>query len=118
MKQFLLLLHEDIEKMKTLSPKDMGELAKAHMAWAGSLSESGHLLGGDGLHEKSVLISGQNSIVKDGSFLESKELIGGYYVLQAENLDTAIEISKACPCHLWGGTTKIRPIMDMDEYEQ
>lgn len=118
MKKFLLLLHEDIEQMKTLSPKEMGELTKAHMNWATNLAESGHLISGDGLNEKGVLISGKDSVIKDGPYMESKELIGGYYLLQADNMDTVLELARDCPCHIWGGTTEIRPIMEMEEYEQ
>ena len=118
MKKFLLLLHEDIEKMSNLSPKEMEELGNSHMAWANKLAESGHLISGDGLHENGVLISGKDCIVKDGPYLESKELIGGYYLLQADDIKTIVEIAKECPCHIWGGTTEIRPIMDMDEYDQ
>lgn len=115
MKKYLLLLHEDIEKMQALSPKEMEELIQAHMAWAEKLGESGHLLSGDGLEEKSVQITGNDCIVKDGTFLESKEMIGGYYLLQAEDVATVIELAKGCPCHLWGGTTEIRPIMEYEE---
>ena len=118
MKKFLLLLHEDIEQMNELSPKEMGELAKAHMAWANKLAEAGQLISGDGLNENGVLIKGKDCIIKDGPYLESKELIGGYYLIEAESLDAMVEIAKDCPCHLWGGTTEIRPIMEMDEYEQ
>jgi hypothetical protein len=117
MKKFLLLLHEDIEKMKALSPKEMGDLAKAHMDWATKLAESGCLISGDGLQEKGVRIVGKECVIKDGPYLESKELIGGYYLLQADDLDAIVRIAKECPCHLWGGTTEIRPIMEMDEYE-
>ena len=56
MKQFLLLLHEDAEKMSNLSPKEMEELANAHMAWAKELAKSGHLILGDGLQKKGILI--------------------------------------------------------------
>ena len=118
MKKFLLLLHEDIEKMSSLSPLEMEELGNAHFAWANKLAESGHLISGDGLHEDGVLIAGKDSVVKDGPYLESKEVIGGYYLLQATNLNTIVEIAKECPCHLWGGTTEIRPVMDMEEYGQ
>ncbi|MCX2681735.1 YciI family protein [Galbibacter sp. EGI 63066] len=114
MKKYLLLLHEDISKMQKLSPKEMEELIGAHMAWANQLAESGHMISGDGLEENSVQISGKDCVVKDGTFIESKEMIGGYYLLQAKDLDSIIDIAKACPCHLWGGTTEIRPIM---EYE-
>lgn len=115
MKKYLLLLHEDIEKMQKLSPKEMEELMKAHMAWAEKLGESGHLISGEGLEEKSVEISGEDSVVKDGTFLESKEMIGGYYLLQAQDLASVIKLAKACPCHLWGGRTEIRPIMEYDD---
>lgn len=117
MKQFLLLLHEDIQKMSELSPKEMQEIANAHMNWANKLAEAGHLISGDGLHEKRVLITGKNSVVKDGPYLESKEIIGGYYLLQADDLRTVVELAKECPTHLFGGTTEIRPIMEMEVYE-
>jgi hypothetical protein len=117
MKKFLLLLHEDIEKMGALSPKEMEELGNSHIAWANKLAEAGHLISGDSLHENGVLISGKDGVIKDGPFLESKELIGGYYLLKANDLDTIVEIAKTCPCHLWGGTTEIRPIMNMEDYD-
>ena len=115
MKKFLLLLHEDMEQLQKLSPKEMQELVAAHMAWTSELAESGHLISGEGLEEKSVQITGKDCVVKDGTFLESKEMIGGFYFLQAKDLDEIIELSKACPCHLWGGTTEIRPIMEYEE---
>ncbi len=114
MKKYLLLLHDDIEQMQKLSPKEMEELANAHMAWAEKLAESGYLISGEGLEEKSLHISGKDCVVKDGTFLEAKEMVGGYYLLQVEDLSTVIALAKGCPCHLWGGTTEIRPIM---EYE-
>lgn len=118
MKQFLLLLHEDLEKIGNLSPKEMEALAHEHMTWAQKLAESGYFISGDGLQEKGILISGKDSIIKDGPYLESKEIIGGYYLLQAENMETIVELAKDCPCHIWGGTTEIRQIMEMEEYEQ
>ena len=118
MKKFLLLLHEDMEKMRALSPKEMGDLVNAHMAWATQLAESGHMISGDGLQEKGIRITGKDCVIKDGLYLESKEMIGGYYLLQAKDLDAVTQIAKACPCHLWGGTTEIRPIMEMDDYDQ
>ncbi len=117
MKQFLLLLHEDIQKMSELSSKEMQEIANAHMNWANKLAAAGHLVSGDGLHEKGVLITGKDSVVKDGPYLESKEIIGGYYLLQADDLQSVVELAKECPTHLFGGTTEIRPIMEMEDYE-
>jgi hypothetical protein len=116
MKQFLLLLHEDMQQMSALSPKEMEELANAHMQWANQLAEAGHLIAGDGLKETSVYITGKESVVKDGPYLETKEIIGGYYLLQADDLQEVIGLAKQCPTHQYGGTTEIRPIMDMEAY--
>ena len=115
MKKFLILLHEDIESLQSLSPKEMEKLVKAHMDWATQLGQEERLISGDGLEETGQLISGKDSVVKDGPYLESKEMIGGYYLIQANDLREATEIAKGCPCHHWGGTTEVRPIMD---YEQ
>ncbi|MEM9887165.1 MAG: YciI family protein [Bacteroidota bacterium] len=115
MKKYLLLLHEDAEQLKNLSPKEMETLVGAHMAWAEKLGTTGHLIAGEALAEKGVQITGKESIVKDGTFLEVKEMIGGFYYLQAENLEQAIELAKGCPCHVWGGRTEIRPIMEYEE---
>lgn len=116
MKKFLLLLHEDLEKMSELSPKEMGDLVQAHTQWASEPAESGHLISGDGLSENGVRITGKDSVIKDGPYMEAKEIIGGYYLLAADDLDAVVEIAKSCPCHLWGGTTEIRPIMEMEDY--
>ncbi len=114
MNKYLLLLHEQVEIMQKLSPKEMEELINAHMEWAQKLADQGQLVSGDGLQDTKILITGKNSIVQDSTYLEVKEMIGGYYLIEAENLETAIEIAKNCPCHLWGGTTQLRPIMNYE----
>ena len=100
--------------MSKLSPKEMEELVSAHLNWATKLGQSGKMLSGEGLQETGKQIIGKDCIIKDGPFMESKEMIGGYYLLQAENMDAVIAIAKECPCHLWGGTTEIRPIATYD----
>jgi len=114
MKKYLLLLREDIATMKNFSPKEMEELTNAHMAWAEKLAEKNLMISGDGLEPKGTQIVGADCIVKDGTFLESKEMIGGYYLIQATDFEHAVSIAKECPCHLWGGTTEVRPIMDYE----
>ncbi|MEE9430629.1 MAG: YciI family protein [Melioribacteraceae bacterium] len=115
MKKFLLLLHENIKVLENLPPKEMEKLINAHIAWATKLGEKGHFVSGDGLQDSATMISGKDCVIKDGPYVESKEMIGGYYLLQAKDLDAIIELAKDCPCHLWGGTTEIRPIADYEE---
>ncbi len=114
MKKFILLLHEDIEELGKLSPKDMEALVGSHVAWAQMLAEKGLLVSGDGLEEGGTQIVGKNATIKDGPYIESKEMIGGYYLLQAENLEQVMKVALTCPCHLHGGTTEVRAIMDYE----
>jgi len=114
MKKFILLLHDELEKEKGYSPEEMQKLIKEHMSWVEKLSKEGTFLGGEGLVPDGKVITGKESIIKDGPYMESKEIIGGYYLLQANSLEEATKIAKECPCHFWGGVTEVRPIM---EYE-
>lgn len=118
MKKFLLILHEDIEKMGNLSPKEMEALVNAHVSWSAKLEQSDNLIDGNGLNETGVRLTGKEGVVKDGPYVESREMIGGYYLIQAETMDQAVQLAKECPCHIWGGTTEIRPLMEMEDYEQ
>lgn len=112
MKQYLLLLYDNVETLPQMSPEEMQHLVQAHMQWSQKLAEQGVLRGGDGLEETGAYIKGKNALVTDGPFIETKEMIGGYYLIQAESLEQAVAIAQECPCHLWGGTTEVRPIMD------
>ncbi|MDG3583587.1 YciI family protein [Galbibacter pacificus] len=114
MKKFLLLLHEDMQTMEKLSPKEMEELINAHFAWVEKLKSDGNFISGDGLESTATFIMGKECIIKDGPFLETKEIIGGYYLLQAASKKEMLAIAMECPGHLWGGTTEIRPIADYE----
>ena len=117
MKNFILLLHENAEEVKGYSPEKMQELVEGHMKWAQQLQEAGHMLGGAGLGTEGVRIVGKNALIKDGPYIESKELIGGYYIIAARDFEHATEIAQGCPCHKWGGTTEIRYQMNPDDYQ-
>lgn len=114
MQKFILLLHENIEQSEKLSTSQMEELVAEHMAWAKSLENRGMLRGGDGLDYSGKLIQGKECIINDGPYIETKEMIGGYYLIEAKDMEEAVNIAKECPCHLWGGTTEVRPIMNYE----
>lgn len=116
MKQFQLLLHEDAQQLIALSADEMQELTQAHVNWAETLNEKGHLIAGDGLQEKSICITGKDAMVEIDKHMDSNLNIGGYYLLQADNLEVIIELAQSCPTHFYGGTTIIRPVMDMEDY--
>ena len=98
------------------SPEDEAAIYEKIGAWWGELSASGKIVGGNQLEgpetAKTVRISGEKVTVTDGPFLESKEVIGGYGVLECDTLDEAIAIAKT-----WPGTTsflEVRPTVFRD----
>lgn len=115
MKKFILLLHEDAERLESLSPKDMEQMVQDHFAYAKSLQEKGCMLSGDGLDPAGKQISTDEMVIKDGPYVESKFMLGGYYLINAPDMDAALELARSCPCHHWGGTTEVRAIMDYDQ---
>lgn len=108
-------MHENVEVLNSLSEKEFGELFNAHSVWADKLGKEGYLISGDGLDDSGVVIEGKNQSVKKEPFVNQGNMIGGYYLLKADSIDAIVEIAKSCPCHLWGGTTEIRPIMIYDQ---
>ena len=80
------------------------------------LQQAGVLRGGDALHFTTAATTvrgpGSSAIVTDGPFAETKEALGGYYLIDAPSLDEAIEWAKKCPGAAYGAV-EVRPLMDM-----
>lgn len=110
MKNFMLLLREDIEETQKLPPQEFQELVEAHMKWVQELSEKGIFHGGHGLEYNGKTINNNQMVVTDGPFIEAKECVGGYYIIQATDLEQAVEIAKNCPNIKYKGTIEVRPV--------
>ena len=72
--------------------------------------KGGKILGGDALQPTSTATSIRDDVVTDGPFAETKEALGGFYLIEARDLDHALEIAKLCPAPFGG--VEVRPIMD------
>src|SRR5258707_7632029 len=84
---------------------------EAHGRSAGQVGErGGKILGGDPLEPTSTATSIRGDVVTDGPFAETKEALGGYYLIEARDLDHALEIAKLCPAP-YGGV-EVRTVMD------
>lgn len=78
--------------------------------WMQGLAEKGILVGGHPLQTSGKQVIGSGKVVSDGPYLEGKELIGGYLIVNAKDMDDAVEISKGCPIFLEDGKLEVRPI--------
>jgi hypothetical protein len=114
MAQYLLLIYGDEAAAARATEDDRALMMKSYGKYTQWLADRGWLRGGDALFDTdqatSVRMSGGERIVSDGPFAETKEQLGGYYLIEADNLDDAIEAAGHCP-GAQHGTIEVRPIM-------
>ncbi len=112
MAQYLILIYENEEGYATASAEDFATTMKAHTRFAEQIPAlGGTMLGGNALQPTTTATSIRDDIVTDGPFVETKEALGGYYLIEAADLDQALAISKLCPAPFGG--VEVRPIMDL-----
>jgi hypothetical protein len=110
MAQYLILIYESEAAYATATPEDLQNVMEAHGRFAKQVGElGGELLGGNALQPTSTATTIRDDVVTDGPFVETKEVLGGYYLIEAEDLDQALAIGKLCPAP-YGGV-EVRPIM-------
>jgi hypothetical protein len=114
MAQYVFLLYDNEDWFDNLTPEEWQQAMKLHGAFTEAVEKAGaRILGGEAL-ERSTTAStvrqreGAEPLVTDGPFIETKEALGGYYVIEARDLDQALELAKVCP----SGNVEVRPIMD------
>ena len=84
------------------------------MKWMESLGQKGILVGGEPLQSTGKFVSGSKKVVTDGPFVEAKELVGGYLVVNAKDINDAVEISKGCPILEYEtGIVEVREIQEL-----
>jgi hypothetical protein len=111
--QFMMLLHGDEAGYAAMSEKERGEVFEAFMAYNRELAEAGVLRGGSSLKPSptGTVLRGADGkiVVTDGPFAESREQIGGYYILETASLDDATHWASKCPM-VWAGAIELREI--------
>lgn len=106
-----IILFRGTDYQKGLSPEQLQDMFGKFGQWFDSLSQQGKLKGGQPLEPTGKIISGpKGRIVADGPFAESKETIGGYFILTVDTMDEAVEIAQSCPTLDHGGTVEVRQI--------
>lgn len=107
-----LLLFRGEHWDKGLSPEDLQRVMGQVMAWFEGLKQQGRVKAGQPLGPQGRTISGSRRTVADGPFAESKEAVGGYLLIQADDLEEAVAIGKTCPTLDHGITIEVRPVLE------
>ena len=116
--QYILLIYGDETGGAGMSPEDMAKGAQEWVDYTQWLKDEGYHLAGDALHPTSdattVRIRDGKTITTDGPFAETKEQLGGYYLVECKDLDEALVAAARIPIGPHG-SVEIRPIMAFDE---
>ena len=106
-----MLLFRDSQWNKGLSPEEIQQVIGKFMGWFQRLKDEGKAKAGQPLERSGKLVSGpKGKTIADGPFAESKEAIGGYFLLEVANMDEALEIAKQCPILDYGAVVEVRPV--------
>ena len=111
MAQFILLLRGGNELYEEYSEEEIRQAIQAYRQWAQDLQQAGKLVDAFKLADGGRLMQKRDGQIQvDGPFAETKETIGGYYLILAESYDEALEVARDCPIFAEGGTVEIRQI--------
>ncbi len=115
---YMLLIYGDEEAWESLMPEEQGKAMQGWTDYTQWLRDTGAYVGGDALAPTTaattVRIRDGETLTTDGPFAETKEQLGGYYLIEAANLDDAIAAAAKCP-GAFGGTMEVRPVVVFDE---
>ncbi len=118
MPKYMLLLHDDPSAFATMSPADIQQVIEKYVSWGDRLKASGILVDGRKLTDepgKVVRGAGGTMRVTDGPYSETKEVLGGYYVVEADSYEQAVDRTRECPHLEYGGTIEVRQIDNMGQ---
>ena len=104
MNQYLLLLHETPADYAGMSPAEGKDLMGRYIAWTQAMRAQGHIVSGEKLADEGgrrIRVADGKPLASDGPYAEAKDVVGGLYVIRAENDAAAEQIASTCP-HLFG----------------
>ena len=112
--QYLVLIYSE-EPAEAPDPAQIGAVMTEYNAYTDMLRERGALVAGEALQPTAtattVRVRDGQTMTTDGPFAETKEALGGFYLIEAKDLDEALALGGACPGAKWG-SIEVRPIID------
>lgn len=113
MSKFMFLLRGGSEAMAAMSSEEKEKHMDQWKTWMAGLGQQGKLVDGLPLSGEGKRLVGKKKVVSDGPYAEGKEIVGGYIIVNAKDMNEAVEISKGCPIYENDGEAEIREILSM-----
>ena len=110
MKDFMLLFRGATQQYE-FSPEEMQGHMQKWFGWVDQLKSKNIYVSGEPLLPDGKTVTGKKALVTDGPFAESKEIIGGFFIIKAASIEEATEIAKDCPDLPLDGIVEVREVM-------
>lgn len=114
MEKFMYIFIDSELPATAPSPEQMQASMQKWFAWIEKLKKENRYLSGEPLTPQGKIVKGKNKVVTDGPFTESKELVSGYFIIEAKNLEEATALAKDCPIFESNGAVAVRPVQKID----
>ncbi len=115
MSQYMLLLYDDPAHWMNVGPEEMQKIIQKYVAWRQKLTDQKLLVGSHKLmDEPGKVLRGKSQVrITDGPYSETKEVLGGYFLIEAPDYAAACEQARSCPSLEYGGTIEVREVDPM-----
>lgn len=113
MSEFVFLFRSNLEDRQRAmgTPERAQQSMQAWLGWIRGLEANGHLQNpGQPLEPGGRVVAGKKKVVTDGPFVEIKDLVLGFIVVSARDVDEAVEVAKGCPMLEGEGSVEVRPV--------
>jgi hypothetical protein len=111
---FLFRIGEAEQREAMGSPERAQKSMQAWISWIQDLEAKGHLKErGQPLERSGKVVRGKKMVVTDGPWVEVKDLVAGFMVIEARDAEQAAELAKGCPMLMGEGSVEIRPVMKL-----
>lgn len=115
--RYMLLIYGDESGAESMSEEEGKAIWDAWWAYDGAIASEGIKRAGDALQPSgtatTVRVAGGETVLTDGPFAETREQIGGYYIVECDTLDQAVDAARRMPHMAQGGVVEVRPVMEM-----
>ena len=98
------------QEFAQLTPEEMQEQVKIWQDWIGGIAAQDKFVATNALGTQGKIVKA-NNVVTDGPYIEMKEMVGGYIIVKAEDIDEAVRLSEGCPVLSTGGSVEVRDVM-------
>jgi len=118
--KYLCLIYDEEKKMMSMPKSEADAFMGEYFAFTEGIKKSGHYVGGEALQpvQTATTVRVRNGKVSttDGPFAETKEQLGGFYLINARDLNDAIQVASKIPSARLG-TVEVRPVVDFDQQQ-